>query len=205
MYRKRDREQMTVEDFVTPFGGKLDAENRWVKMTKIIPWDMVEDIYAKSFKSSSFDGAIPIPARIAFGALYIKENENFPQERTMQHISENVYMQYFLGLTEFIPKPLFDSSMLTHFAKRFSKEDMIRINEEIFRRMQAPKEGGDDNGGDSGGDHDGGSTENKGTMILDATVAPADIRYPTDLSLLNECRENTEKIIDDLWEETERK
>jgi hypothetical protein len=37
-------------------------------------------------------------------------------------------------------------------------------------------------------------------MILDATAAPADIRYPTDLSLLNECREYTEKVLDEIWE-----
>ena len=32
--------------------------------------------------------------------------------------------------------------------------------------------------------------------MLDATCAPADIRYPTDLSLLNEAREKTEELID---------
>ena len=37
-------------------------------------------------------------------------------------------------------------------------------------------------------------------MIIDATCAPADIRYPTDLSLLNEGREKAEKIIDKLHE-----
>jgi hypothetical protein len=42
-------------------------------------------------------------------------------------------------------------------------------------------------------------------MILDATVAPADIRYPTDISLLDECREGTEKIIDDVWGKTDRR
>ena len=36
MYKKRNREQMTVEDFVPPFGGKLNADNRWVKMAKLI-------------------------------------------------------------------------------------------------------------------------------------------------------------------------
>lgn len=40
---------------------------------------------------------------------------------------------------------------------------------------------------------------NKGKLLLDATCAPADIRYPTDLSLLNEAREKTEKIIDTLY------
>jgi len=137
---------------------------------------------------------------MAFGALYIKENENFPQKRTMEHISENVYMQYFLGLTEFHPEPLFDSSMLTYIAARFSKEDMKMINEELYRRTHPPK-------GKPPGDDppEGGGGGNKGTMILDATVAPADIRYPTDLSLLNECREGTEKIIDNVWDKTDRK
>ena len=35
---------------------------------------------------------------------------------------------------------------------------------------------------------------------MDATCVPADIRYPTDLSLLNEAREKTEKYIDILYE-----
>ena len=213
MYRKRHREQMTVEDFIPPFGGKLNAMNRWVVMAQIVPWDMVEDIYAENFKDENADGRPPISARMAFGALYIKEHENFPQERTMQHIAENVYMQYFLGLTEFNPKPLFDSRMLSYFATRFTKEGIAKINEEIYRRMHQPKDdppsNGDDNGGGNGNGpepkEDGDNQKNKGKLILDATVAPADIRYPTDLSLLNECREGTEKIIDDVWGKTERK
>lgn len=39
---------------------------------------------------------------------------------------------------------------------------------------------------------------NTGVMILDVTVALADIHYPTDLNLVNACREHTEKIIDRL-------
>jgi len=41
---------------------------------------------------------------------------------------------------------------------------------------------------------------NPGHLILDTTCAPADIRYPTDLSLLNEGREKLERIIDTLYE-----
>lgn len=33
-------------------------------------------------------------------------------------------------------------------------------------------------------------------MLVDSTCAPADIRYPTDINLLNESREKLEKIID---------
>jgi transposase, IS5 family len=37
---------------------------------------------------------------------------------------------------------------------------------------------------------------NQGSLLIDATCAPVDIRHPTDLSLLNEAREVTEIIID---------
>jgi len=200
MYRKHEGEQMIVEEFIVPFGGKLDAKNRWVKMAAVMPWDMIEDIYAKTFKDKNNEGRPPIPARMAFGALYIKENEGFPQERTMQHIAENVYMQYFLGLTEFNPEPLFDSSMLSRMAARFTKKDMEKINEELYLRTRPVEEEPSD-----GEPPECGGGGNKGKLILDATVAPADIRYPTDLSLLNECREVTEKIIEDVWDKTERK
>lgn len=39
---------------------------------------------------------------------------------------------------------------------------------------------------------------NWGTLSIDASCTTADITYPTDLKLLNEARESTERIIDDL-------
>ncbi|NCR07360.1 MAG: IS5/IS1182 family transposase, partial [Microcystis aeruginosa LG13-11] len=42
--------------------------------------------------------------------------------------------------------------------------------------------------------------KNQGKLILDATGAPADIRYPNDLGILNQAREQTEEIIDSLYE-----
>ena len=42
-------------------------------------------------------------------------------------------------------------------------------------------------------------------MIVDATCAPADISYPTDLGLLNGARVHTEKIIDILYKQIKEK
>ncbi len=39
---------------------------------------------------------------------------------------------------------------------------------------------------------------NKGKLITDATVAPQNITYPTDLKLLNAAREKSEELIDQL-------
>lgn len=38
--------------------------------------------------------------------------------------------------------------------------------------------------------------ENRGKLIMDATVAPADIKYPTDIDLLNKSREHLENRSD---------
>lgn len=102
MHRKRSQElQMTIEDFLLPFGGRLSAENRWVKLSKLMPWDIIEDIYAEKFKNEKSDGPRPLSARIAFGSLHIQASECFTDEKTVENISENPYLQYFLGLHEF--------------------------------------------------------------------------------------------------------
>jgi len=41
-----------------------------------------------------------------------------------------------------------------------------------------------------------------GTLTIDASCTPADITYPTDLKLLNEARESTQRIIDDLCKQS---
>lgn len=247
MYRKADRDQLVIEEFLLPFGGHLKSDNRWIKQAKQIPWDFIEDLYEKSFKRDRTDGRPPISARIAFGSLYIKESENLTDERTVEFIAENPYVQCFLGLLEFRPEPLFDSSMMTYFRKRFSNDDMSAINEETYRRANlsttvnksdtspTPEGNSDDTASepqDSTADialtpedqidtpkdepelkenqeepqpsEGKAMTENKGELVLDATAAPADIRFPTDLSLLNECRENVEQMIEEIWEKTSR-
>lgn len=217
MYRKAERNQLTLEEFSLPFGGRLSADNRWVKLSKLMPWELIEDQYALAFDEDVTDGRPPIEARMLYGAEWIKEQENLTDERALDHITENPYMQYFLGLREFRQERLFDPSNLTRFRNRFTPEMINEVNEELYRRMEAnerEKHKGDDNSNSSGGDggergkSDDDAKEqpsNSGTLILDATVAPADIRFPTDLSLLNECRENTEQMINELWEHTSRK
>lgn len=48
MYRLPSR-QMSLDDFILPFGGTLNPENRWVKLAAIIPWEEIEKKYATLF------------------------------------------------------------------------------------------------------------------------------------------------------------
>ena len=50
MYKSNEKQIMISDDFLLPFGGKLDKENRWVKLTTLIPWWVFEDKYRENFK-----------------------------------------------------------------------------------------------------------------------------------------------------------
>ena len=240
MYISSDADQITIEDFFMPFGGKLLKTNRWVKLASIMPWEHIEQIYMASFQSER--GRPAISSRIAFGSIFIKENDNLTDEGTVAAIAENPYMQYFLGLTAFQAEPLFDPSMMVHFRKRFPVEEVAKINEYICTgvwpdqqrnvdRNDAQEESQQDENPDNNqeppavkgqeqssksGKRDKNTSKkklkrekkqkkNRGKLIMDATVAPADIKYPTDIDLLNKSREHLETAVDILWKEVPHK
>ena len=72
---------------------------------------------------------------------------------------------------------------MVHFRKRITPEILAEINEMIIQEARDDK-------------NDDDNDDNSGTMIVDATCAPSQIRYPQDVSLLNEARENAEKLVD---------
>lgn len=186
-------------DFGYTFEVDIDPNNRWVKLSKMIPWKTIEERYADNFKKLKGRKAKPI--RVALGALIIQQKCGFTDQETVDQITENPYLQYFIGLTEYQKKPPFDPSLMVHFRKRFTPEMLAEINTEI---ISGNNDDGDDPppGGKKaeaqkpGGDPFVKYPPNKGKLILDATCAPADIRYPMDLSLLNEAREKLDNMID---------
>lgn len=116
MYYKDDSDQLGIDEFFLPFGGKLKKDNRWVKAAEIMPWSYIEEVYLRSMNQEI--GRAAFPARIAYGAIYVKRQEQLTDEETVTAIAENPYIQYFLGLKEFRDEPLFDASMMVHFRKR---------------------------------------------------------------------------------------
>ena len=198
MIKKRTK-QLTFHDWPSGFhGARIFQSNRWVKMAQIIPWDLVEKKYAEAFTGKQ-TGNPSIDSRMAFGALIIWKELNLSDEETVTMIRENPHCQYFLGLSEFTDVAPFDSSKMVAFRRRFPAEAMAEINEAIIRnRRQDPP---DEPPADSSEENQISTppTGNKGTLILDATCAPANIHFPTDTGLLNKAREVSERLIDALW------
>lgn len=193
MYQEKNKDQLEFDDFHLPFSGKLDKENRWIKLSQMMPWDEIEKIYMEKFSPNH--GAPAKTSRMALGSLLIKEKCGFTDEETVEQIKENPYLQYFIGMHEYSSKAPFEASMMVYFRKRLPAEKMSEINEMIAVIKREEKS---DNKNNS--DDEDPKPENRGKLLVDASCAPSDIRYPNDVSLLNEARENTEKILDILCE-----
>lgn len=217
MYRKRTNGQLSIEEFLLPFGGKLDPENRWVLLSELIPWQELEETYGPKFNATI--GAPAKPVRLVFGSLYIKQRLGLADEETVHQIRQNASMQFFLGFSGYSSKVPFDPSMMVHFRKRYSDDDLRRINELVVQRgkemlaeviSSQPDEDDSDDGYSGNGEQlsiddfikpaDWPEGKNWGTLTIVASCTPADITYPTDLKLLNEARTSTERIIDNLCE-----
>ena len=194
--------QLTLEGFETPFSTKLNQDNRWVVLSHLIPWDEICNLYLKQVGVSQ-TGRTPLNPRVVIGSLVIKHLCNLDDRETVDQISENMYMQYFLGYSSFNPAPPFDASLFVEFRKRLGLESVNAINEkivEIKTRMgsldkdQKPTQENQDN--------DNPDSENKGRVIFDATACPQDIAYPTDLDLLSDARVKLEHMIDRYYDST---
>jgi hypothetical protein len=196
VYRKVELAPKPPSEFELPFGGSLSPDNRWVKMAELIPWSEFEAEYAKNFPTEM--GAPAKSFRMALGALIIKEKLEISDRETVEQIRENPYLQYFIGQLAYSNELAFDPSLLVHFRQRISPNLINKVNERMVEKMRSIIPVKTEKKKDSDAKNE---SLNRGKLIIDATCAPADISYPTDLGLLNGARVHTEKIIDILYKQ----
>jgi len=174
--------QTKIEEFSNLYQLKLDENNRWIQLGSIIPWDELVSHIQKKYNLGT--GAKGIDLRQIIGCIIIKHKLKLTDEETLQIISENPYMQFFLGLTQFKSDLLFSPSLFVEIRKRLGKSVFDEFVNILIRLTHPNTEG----------------ITHKGELKIDATVADQQIRYPNDLSLVNEARQKTEHIIDMLYE-----
>ncbi|MEO6423655.1 MAG: IS5 family transposase [Candidatus Nitrotoga sp.] len=219
MITYKSQKQLTLEGFETPFDVKLNADNRWVKLSQCIPWDELASGYYKNH--SSTHGRPAKDARLVIGAVIIKHKLCLSDEETVQQIRENFYLQYFVGFPAYQDKQPFAPSLFVEIRRRMGEQTFAYFQQAIVNVMEkrpmpdteksiaacnhTDDEPPSQNETTSTCDEDAmkqdvqsvdDAATHQGRLILDATVAEQAIRFPTDLSLLNESREISERIID---------
>ena len=226
MIRYTPASARTLSLFKTPFEQSLSAENRWVRMADLVPWDELAGVFLASM--SQGEGRPSVDLRIVLGVLLVKHIEDISDERTIEYIQENIYAQYFVGLSSFQVDAVFVPHLLVTIRKRLGKKGAAQMNDLLLKEARrvkaikhrqrssdktppAPPSGkfedvptqpidSESSKSDSPKVECADSPRNKGTLIVDATVAPVHIAYPTDTRLLSECRELSEGLIDALYQ-----
>ena len=189
MIRYTSESQIPLEGFILPFGGTLNAENRWVKLGKKIPWDELAKGYYKQMSAGR--GRPAKNARIVIGAIIVKHKLNLSDEETVLQIQENPYLQYFIGFSRYQEEPPFAPNLFVEIRRWMGAEMFEAFEKAILAEIVKARKEKDPDVKQEPPSH-------KGKLVIDATVAEQNIRFPTDLSLLNKSREISENLIDDL-------
>ena len=219
MQQDHSETQQSLPGFETPFQIHLDPDNRWVKLAACTPWDHFGNAY---YQQMSHLGRPEKPARMVIGAVIIKHKLCLSDRETVAQIQENPYLQYFVGLKSFQTDPVFAPSLFVDIRKRMGAEMFEQFQQSIVNEVEKndkitdgsePSLHSDDTPGGSGSvtkvlntpndtvceDKASEPVTHQGKLVVDATVVEQAIRYPTDLSLLNEAREVSERLIDQLY------
>ena len=214
MIRTQSHRQLSLAEFDWPFQTALDKDNRWVKLSQCIPWDELAEAYYEGL--SATQGRPTKEARLVIGAVIIKHKLCLSDRETVAQIQENPYLQYFVGLAGYQAKAPFVPSLFVEIRKRMGQSVFDAFHhavvEAVDNRKGKTNEPAKPRTEKSTHDEDPPASPgepaqqreaaHQGKLIVDATVAPQAIRFPTDLSLLNEARELSEQIIDKLYPET---
>lgn len=168
MYKKKKRNEGCLFKELMPFGGRIDEENRWLKIREIIPWEELEEKYRKYFSKVGRPGK---DGQMIIGLLLLKHMTDRSDEEVRLELQENVYWQAFCGLEQFEVRPLLNSSSLTKIRKRLGVK-FIKEMEELTYAVLVDKK----------------IIKGKG-MMVDGTVFPEKVKYPNDVGLLNDVRE----------------
>ena len=208
--------QLMFDGFETEFEKWLDPNNRWVVLSRLIPWAELSAAYNMSL--SGHTGRPAKDAQLVIGAVIIKHKLCLSDEETIEQIRENPYLQAFVGFKVFHKEQAFAPSLFVEIRRRMGPEVFARFEDSIIAQISAHDESGtppheassDDDGHppseepvDSPADEEkpeqaGEMSPHQGKLIVDATVCEQMIRFPTDLGLLNKAREHSEAIIDTL-------
>lgn len=166
-YQSKDRQTGNLFSELLPFGGRLNLENRWIKLHDLVPWAELETIYRKYFSSLGRPGK---DSQLINGLLIVKHLMVMSDEAVVDCFLENPYVQYFCGYDQFVTNREIEASTLARMRKRLGVEYFKKFEDEILDVLKERK-----------------IIKSKEQMV-DATVFPVNIGYPTDTGLIEDVR-----------------
>jgi IS5 family transposase len=176
--RPRERRESGEQDlFRSRLDQVIDMDHALVKLARTIDWGFLEEKFGSVYADGS--GRPPLPTRLMAGLAILKHTYNVSDEVVCELWIENPYYQYFCGEEFFQHELPLDRSSMTNWRNRMGEDRLRALLQEslaVATKTGAMKPG------------------DLARVIVDTTVQPKNITFPTDAKLLNRAREKLVKL-----------
>jgi transposase, IS5 family len=176
--RPRERRESGEQDL---FRSRLDQiiamSHPLVRLAKAINWRFLEEQFGAVYTDGA--GRPPLPTRLMAGLAILKHTYNLSDEAVCELWVENPYYQYFCGEEFFQHERPLERSSMTNWRNRMGEERLQALLQEslsVATRTGAMK------------------PSDLARVVIDTTVQPKNITFPTDAKLVNKAREKLVKL-----------
>ena len=171
--RPRERRETGEQDlFRSRLDQIIDMKHPLVTLGRTVDWAFLEREFGAVYTDDA--GRPPLPTRLMAGLAILKHTYDLSDEVLCERWVENPYYQFFCGEEFFQHRLAFDRSSLTRWRNRMGEERLQALLQEslsVATRTKAIK------------------PSELSRVIVDTTVQPKNVMFPTDAKLLNRARE----------------
>src|SRR5580704_9486416 len=171
--RPRERRDSGGQDlFRARLDQIIDLNHELAKLARAIDWRFLEGKFGAVYTDKP--GRPPLPTRLMAGLAILKHTFNLSDEVVCDRWVENPYYQYFCGEEFFRHTLPLDRSSITRWRNRMGEERLEALLQEslaVATRTGAMK------------------PSDLNRVIVDTTMQPKNITFPTDAKLVNRARE----------------
>jgi len=176
--RPKERRESGEQDlFRARLDQIIDLKHALVKVAQAIDWRFLEEKFGAVYTDKP--GHPPLPTRLMAGLAILKHSYDLSDEGLCERWVENPYFQYFCGEEFFQHRLVFDRSSLTRWRQRMGEEKLQALVQEslaVATRTEAMK------------------PSDLARIVVDTTVQPKAVMFPTDAKLLNRARERLVRL-----------
>jgi transposase, IS5 family len=176
--KPREREETGEQDlFRSRLDQIIDMNHALVKLARAIDWGFLEQRFGAVYEDGP--GRPPLPTRLMAGLAILKHCHDLSDEALCERWIENPYYQHFCGEEFFQHQLPLDRSSLTRWRQRMGEERLKALLQEslaVATRTQAMK------------------PKDLARVVIDTTVQPKAVAFPTDAKLLNRARDRLVKL-----------
>ncbi|MER9502757.1 transposase, partial [Mesorhizobium sp. M0587] len=154
-----------------------NMKHELVRLAQAIDWPVLEERFGAVY--SDGPGMPPLPTRLMAGLAILKHTFNLSDEVLCERWVENPYFQYLCGEVFFCHALPFDRSSMTRWRGRMGEERIVALLQESL--SLAVKTGAM-------------KPADTRQVIVDTTVQPKNVMFPTDAKLIQRARERLVRL-----------